>query len=60
MGDAHIYQNHVEGLQTQLKRTPKKLPTLKLADKKVSDFQYEDIELVGYEHDSFIKFAVAV
>lgn len=60
MGDAHIYQNHVEGLQEQLKRTPKKLPTLKLANKSFHDFQYEDIELVGYEHDKFIKFAVAV
>ena len=60
MGDAHIYQNHVEGLQKQLTRTPKKLPTLKLADKGFHDFAYEDIELVGYEHDSFIKFAVAV
>ncbi len=60
MGDAHIYQNHVEGLQTQLERTPKKLPTLKLKDKPFHEMQYEDIELVGYEHDKFIKFAVAV
>lgn len=60
MGDAHIYQNHVEGLQKQLTRTPKKLPTLELADKSFNEFEYEDIELVGYEHDGFIKFAVAV
>jgi thymidylate synthase len=60
IGDAHIYQNHIEGLQTQLSRTPKKLPTVKLADKRIDEFQYEDIELVGYEHDKFIKFAVAV
>lgn len=60
IGDAHIYLNHIEGLQTQLRRTPKKLPTLALADKKLDDFRYEDIELVGYEHDAFIKFAVAV
>ena len=60
MGDAHIYQNHIEGLQTQLARQPKELPTLKLANKAFDDFQFEDIELVGYEHDAFIKFSVAV
>jgi thymidylate synthase len=60
LGDAHIYSNHVEGLKKQLARTPKKLPTLSLADKGFSDLRVEDFELVGYEHEKFIKFAVAV
>ena len=60
IGDAHIYLNHVEGLQTQLTRQPKKLPTLRLADKKIDEFRYEDIELLDYQHDAFIKFQVAV
>lgn len=60
MGDAHIYSNHVEGLKTQLTRTPKRLPQVKLADKPMAEMRYEDIELVGYEHDAFIKFPVAV
>lgn len=60
MGDAHIYLNHVEGLKEQLTRTPKKLPTLRIAKKPFWDLKFEDFELVGYEHDPFIKFEVAV
>lgn len=60
MGDAHIYLNHVDGLREQLTRTPKKLPTLKIAPKPFWDLKFEDFELVGYEHDAFIKFPVAV
>lgn len=60
MGDAHIYLNHIEGLTEQLKRTPHKLPTLKLAKKPFFDIKFEDFELIGYEHDPFIKFKVAV
>lgn len=59
-GDAHIYLNHVEGLKEQLKRTPKKLPQLKIADKGFWDLEFEDFELVGYECDEPIKFEIAV
>jgi len=60
LGDAHIYLNHVDGLKLQLQRTPKPLPRLKLPQKKVLDYVFEDFELVGYEHDEFIKFPIAV
>jgi thymidylate synthase len=60
LGDAHIYLNHVDGLKTQLGRKPKALPRLELADKKVLEYRFEDIKLVGYEHDPFIKFPIAV
>ena len=60
LGDAHIYQNHIEGLKEQLTRTPKPLPELKIAKKPFWDLKYEDFELVNYEHDKFIKFEVAV
>ena len=60
MGDAHIYLNHIEGLNLQLTRTPKKLPTLKIAKKPFWDLKFEDFELVDYEQDPFIKFEVAV
>lgn len=60
MGDAHIYVNHVEGLKKQLQRTPTALPQLKIAKKPFWDLQYEDFELINYEHDPFIKFKVAV
>ena len=60
MGDAHIYLNHIEGLQEQLKREPKKLPELKIAQKPFWDLKFEDFQLIGYEHEPFIKFKVAV
>jgi len=60
LGDAHIYQNHIEGVKTQLAREPLALPRLVLADKPVLELTYEDISLVGYQHHPFIKFPVAV
>ncbi len=60
LGDAHIYLNHVEGLKTQLQRHPKPLPQLRLAKKKVLEMTFEDIELMNYQCDPFIKFPIAV
>ena len=60
LGDAHIYLNHIEGLKLQLLRAPKKLPQLELPQKNVLDFSFDDINLIGYEHDVFIKFPIAV
>lgn len=60
LGDAHVYLNHVEGLKLQLQRVPRKLPQLKIAKKNVLDVTFDDIQLVGYQHDEFIKFPIAV
>ncbi len=60
LGDAHIYSNHIEGVKKQLARKPKDLPTLHIAKKSFWELQFSDFELRGYEHDSFIKFPVAV
>ncbi len=60
LGDAHIYLNHVEGLREQLKRECRPLPRLKLAPRNVLDMTFEDIQLLGYTHDGFIKFPIAV
>lgn len=61
-GDAHIYHNHFEQANTQLARTPKTLPTMKLNPdvKDLFSFTYEDFTLTGYEPDSHIKAPVAV
>src|SRR5688572_33418238 len=40
IGDAHIYLNHLEQVQEQLKRKPKKLPTLKLNPKRKLLFDF--------------------
>lgn len=60
LGDAHIYLNHVDGLRKQLERPCRTLPTLRLANKPVLEMQFEDIELVDYQHHDFIKFPIAV
>lgn len=60
-GDCHIYDNHVEQVTTQLSREPFPYPTLELADREsIFDYEYEDFEVVGYEHHPAIKAPVAV
>ena len=62
IGDAHIYNNHVDQVKEQLKRKPLPLPTLQLNSEigVITDFEMEDIELVGYESHDAIKAPMAV
>lgn len=50
-GDTHIYLNHFEQVDEQLKRKPKKLPKMKINPKvkSIFDFTIDDFELVGYD-----------
>lgn len=62
LGDAHLYSNHMEQVQTQLGRTPGALPTMHL-NPDVTDifgFKYDDFELRGYEPQAHIKAPVAI
>jgi len=59
-GNAHIYLNHIDGLKEQLKRTPHKLPELKIMKRPFWEHEFEDFELLGYECDEAIKFPIAV
>ena len=61
-GDCHIYSNHAEQVQTQLARAPYAYPTLRILRRpdSIFDYQYEDFEVVGYEHHPAIKAPVAV
>lgn len=59
-GDAHIYLDHIAGLEEQLTRAPYPLPEVRVAKKPLDDIRYEDIELIGYRHHPFIKFEVSV
>jgi thymidylate synthase len=58
--DAHIYENHVEGMKEQLKREPKPLPTLHIRKKPVDELGFDDFELKGYDPHPVIRFPVAV
>ncbi|MBY6036734.1 thymidylate synthase [Fictibacillus nanhaiensis] len=62
IGDAHIYNNHIEQVQLQLTREPKALPQMKLNPeiKDIFDFTYEDFKLVDYEAHPHIKGVVSV
>lgn len=57
LGDAHLYLNHMDQVNEQLSRTPKKLPTMKLNPNvdNIFDFKYEDFQLVDYEPYPTIK-----
>lgn len=62
LGDAHIYINHIDQIQTQLNREPRRLPTLEINTnvKSIFNFELEDIKLSGYEPHPAIKAPIAV
>lgn len=62
LGDAHLYNNHLEQTRLQLSREPKALPTMNLNPeiKDIFDFKFEDFTLENYEHHPHIKAPVAV
>jgi thymidylate synthase len=61
-GDTHLYVNHLEQVDQQLKRQPKNLPKMKLNPKvkSIDDFKFEDFDLVGYDPHPPIKAPIAV
>lgn len=62
LGDAHLYKNHLEQVRTQLARSPRPLPVLKLNPevKDIFGFRFGDISLENYDPHPHIKAAVAV
>ena len=61
-GDAHIYHTHIDAVKEQLSRNPLALPVLKLNPEVtvITDFEMEDIGLIGYESHEAIKAPMAV
>lgn len=61
-GDCHLYSNHFEQVEEQLSRKPFAYPKLNIKRKpdSIFDYNYEDFEIVGYEHHPHIKAPVAV
>ncbi|MNT64555.1 Thymidylate synthase [compost metagenome] len=62
LGDAHLYNNHIEQAKLQLSREPKKLPTMHINPevKDIFNFKYEDFTLIDYDAHPHIKGVVAV
>ena len=62
LGDAHLYENHLEQANLQLSREPRSLPTMRInsAVSSLFDFQYEDFQLENYDPHPHIPAPVAV
>lgn len=62
LGDAHLYDNHLEQARLQLSREPRPLPTMRLNPdvKELSAFDYSDFTLENYDPHPHIKAPVAV
>lgn len=61
LGDAHIYENHLEAVHTLMQREPRELPQLVIhTDKKMTELEVDDIRLEGYRPHDTIKAPIAV
>lgn len=62
LGDAHLYNNHIEQAKLQLTRDFRPLPTMKINPevKDIFSFKLEDFELLNYDPHPHIKAAVAI
>ena len=61
-GDVHIYSNHLDQVELQLKRKPKKLPKIKINTHidDIFEFTFDDFELIDYNPHPAIKAAVSI
>ena len=61
-GDCHLYSNHLEQVDEQLSRVPLTLPKLLLNRRPptIFDYEFEDFQIVNYQHHPAIKAPVAV
>jgi thymidylate synthase len=62
LGDAHLYNNHLEQVDEQLSRTPYPLPTMKLNQQvtDIFDFTFNDFELLDYQAHPHIKAPISI
>ena len=61
-GDCHLYSNHLEQVEEQLKREPIALPRLAIKRRPATlfDYEFDDFEILNYESHPHIRAAVAV
>lgn len=54
LGNAHIYEEHIDALKEQLRRRPYTFPTIEISEtpencEKIENYKIEDIKIVGYK-----------
>jgi thymidylate synthase len=61
-GDAHVYLNHIAGMEEQLKRSPMPFPKLVLDPSvtEIDQFKSESISIEGYTSHPPIKLEMAL
>jgi thymidylate synthase len=62
LGDAHLYNNHLEQADLQLSRQPYPPPQLQLRPgvQSIDAFTYDDLQVVGYQSHASIQAPIAV
>lgn len=61
-GDIHLYSNHLEQAKLQIQREPMELCQLKLnpSIKDIFEFNFNDVEILNYQHHPAIKAPISV
>jgi thymidylate synthase len=62
LGDAHLYDNHLEQARLQLSREPRPLPSMRIdpSVRSIFDFEFENFQLENYNPHPHIPAPVAV
>ena len=57
IGNAHIYDDHIEALQEQVKKIPLDPPSINIKQKKdnIDDYEFNDFEIIDYNCLESIK-----
>lgn len=62
-GDLHLYRNHIDQAELQLRRRPRHLPMMEINTERVEtifDYEYEDFHLVNYDPMPHIPAEISV
>ena len=62
IGDAHLYNNHLEQARLQITREPMELPTLELNETitDIDEFTFDDIKVLNYHHHPHISAPISI